>query len=360
MKKLSRVCRLSVGVFAAIGLAACVGQAPIRIEDAAQSVDKIAQTRPADPAVVYANAQVAADARSNARAPYREGYFEHQGVTLHYVEAGQGELILFYHGFPSFWYSFYDQMEAFRQDYRVVAVDGLGAGFSDKPGNLDLYRAEALADHLDALARHLAGDEKFTLIGHDWGGALAMAFAESRPERLRAVASFNAPSMNVFLELLRSDEQQQKTSTYMAVMATTPQQAVIDNPPGERIWRDSYTGLLSRGEITQEEYDLFGAALRPAAASNGGFNWYRANVPLPANISDEDYWPNPPRQIDVPALLVWGTEDRAFVPAFIDRMRETIPNLEVDVFDGANHWTTMSHPEFSNQAIARLLARTAE
>ena len=323
-------------------------------EGAAQNTLEAKSTAEADAAVKYANAQV------ENEAPYQEGYFEYQGVTLHYVEAGEGDLIIFYHGFPSFWFSFYDQMEAFRHEYRVVAVDGLGAGHSDKPNDLSLYRAEALAEHLDALAMYLAEDEKFTLVGHDWGGALAMAFAESRPERLRAVASFNAPSMNVFLDLLRHDEQQQRTSRYMAVMATTPQQAVIENPPGEQIWRDSYGGLLSRGEISEEEYELFGEALRPAAASNGGFNWYRANVPLPANIEDQDYWPNPPRQIAVPALLVWGTGDRAFVPSFIDRMQGVIPDLEVDVFDGANHWSTMSHPELSNQAIARLLERTAD
>lgn len=353
MMKLSSAFGLLLLVVLSVGLSACQPQDPIQDEGAVEGRPGDVATLPVDPAVVFANAQV------EEGAPYREGYFEHKGVTLHYVEAGQGDLVLFYHGFPSFWFSFYDQMEAFRGGYRVVAVDGLGAGLSDKPDDLDFYRAEALAEHLDALALHLAGTQKFTLIGHDWGGALAMAFAESRPERLRAVASFNAPSMNIFLDLLRHDEQQQKISTYMAVMAKTPQQAVVENPPGERIWRDSYTGLLSRGELTQEEYDLFGQALRPAAATNGGFNWYRANVPLPPEISDEHYWPNPPRQITVPALLIWGTEDRAFVPAFIDLMRETIPDLEVEVFDGANHWTTMSHPERSNQAIARLLERTA-
>ncbi len=354
MTKLSSAFGLLSAAILSVGLSACQPENPIQSDDVVEASASDDAAIPADPAVIFANAQV------DEGAPYREGYFQHKGVTLHYVEAGQGDLVLFYHGFPSFWFSFYDQMEAFRGGYRVVAVDGLGAGLSDKPDDLDLYRAEALAEHLDALALHLAGSQQFTLIGHDWGGALAMAFAESRPERLRAVASFNAPSMNVFLDLLRRDEQQQKTSTYMAVMAKTPQQAVVDSPPGERIWRDSYTGLLSRGELTQEEYDLFGQALRPAAASNGGFNWYRANVPLPPEISDEHYWPNPPRQITVPALLVWGTEDRAFVPAFIDQMRGAIPDLEVEIFDGANHWTTMSHPELSNQAIARLLERTAD
>lgn len=339
------------GALSYVALGACQAQVPTPEPAPVAAAAPDQQTAAVDPAVAFANAQI------EDAAPYKEGYFEYQGVTLHYVEAGRGDLIIFYHGFPSFWFSFYDQMEAFRDSFHVVAVDGLGSGLSDKPDELQLYRAEALAEHLDALAQHLAADKKFTLIGHDWGGALAMAFAESRPDRLQAVASFNAPSVNVFLDLLRHDEQQQKTSTYMAVMAATPQQAVVETPPGERIWTESYGGLLSREELTQEEYELFGQALRPAAASNGGFNWYRANVPLPVDITDEDFWPNPPQKINVPALLVWGTEDRAFVPAFIDLMHDTIPDLEVDTFEGANHWTTMSHPEHSNRAIARLLDR---
>ncbi|MEM7327682.1 MAG: alpha/beta hydrolase [Pseudomonadota bacterium] len=311
------------------------------------------ETRLSDPAVAFANARV------NDGIVYTEGYFEHDGVTLHYVEAGQGELIIFYHGFPSFWYYFYDQMEAFKSRYRVVAVDALGAGLSDKPDDLTHYRAAALADHVDQLAQHLAGEAKFTLVGHDWGGALAMAFAEDRPERLHAVASFNAPSMNVFLDLLRSNEVQRERSKYMAVMSATSQQAVRESPPGDRIWSESYGGPLARGEISKAEYDLFGAALRPAAASNGGFNWYRANVPLPDEIGDGDFWPSPRGSIDIPALLVWGSEDRTFVLDFIEDMRANVPDLQVEVINGANHWSSMTHPDISNQAIQRLLVRAA-
>ena len=317
------------------------------VDEAAQMKQEIEAT--SNPTLDYVNASVADGIF------YTSNYFEHDGVTLHYVEAGSGDLIIFYHGFPSYWLSFFDQMEAFKSSHRVVAIDGLGAGLSDKPDDLDNYKIAALSEHIDALATHVAGDSKFTLIGHDWGGALAMAFAEDRPERLNAVASFNAPSVNIFLELLRSNEAQQATSQYMAIMSKTPQQAVRDNPPGERIWTQSYGGLLGRGEITQEEYDLFGEALRPAAATNGGFNWYRANVPLPSEIDDSDYYPNPPRQIEIPALLVWGTEDRTFVPEFIDMMRENITQLEVVIIEGANHWTTMSHPDESTAAIRQLL-----
>ena len=59
-----------------------------------------------DPAVVYANRVTKTDSA------YREGYFEYEGLRLHYVEAGEGDLVIFYHGFPSYWLSFLDQMEA--------------------------------------------------------------------------------------------------------------------------------------------------------------------------------------------------------------------------------------------------------
>ena len=87
----------------------------------------------------------------------KHGYFEHNGINLHYVEAGSGPLIIFYHGFPLFWFSFHHQMNALKTDYRVVAVDGPGVNLSSKPGDLAHYRLPQLAEQLDHLARHLAG-----------------------------------------------------------------------------------------------------------------------------------------------------------------------------------------------------------
>ena len=216
----------------------------------------------------------------------------------------------------------------------------------------------ALIDHVDALAIHLNGDRPFILIGHDWGGALSLAFAELKPERLQAVVAMNAPSFNVFLELLRSNEQQQKTSTYMAVMSNTSRESVRDYAPGERIWKSAYGGLLERAELTEEEYELFGWALRPAEATNGGYNWYRANVPLPDQITDQDFFPIPQRELSVPALLIWGTEDRAFVPEFIPMLKANSKQLDVVTIQGANHWTLMSHPEESNAAIRSFLTKS--
>lgn len=340
--------RVLLLVFATVCFAGCA-----RIETPESQttlVNSVSKSAVEDAAVAYAN-------RVTKSGPeYSEGYFEHEGLRLHYVEAGEGALVVLYHGFPSFWFSFFDQMEALKTQYRVVAVDGLGAGLSDKPDDLSVYKVEWLAAQLDALARHLAGEEQFALIGHDWGGALALTYAEAYPDRLSAVIGMSAPSYNVFLDLVRSSEEQQGRSSYMQRIRETSPEAVAKDPPGERIWSQGYGKLVKSGNLTAEEGELFRQALAPAEATNGGFNWYRANMPPPETVTDRDYWPNPPARIRPPVLLIVGGDDTTFIRAYIDMMEATADELSVVILPGVRHWTSMQDPEKSTQAIVTFLA----
>lgn len=304
---------------------------------------------PGDPAVAYANRVAAGDER------YVEGYFGEGARRLHYVEAGQGDLIIFYHGFPSVWFSFLDQMEALKGRYRVVAVDGLGSGLSAKPDEIDAYRIDLLAADIDALARRLSGDEPFILIGHDWGAALAFAFAQAFPERLKKVVGLSAPPYELFLEILRDSPAQQATSAYMQRMIATAPEAVRASPPGGRIFEQTYAGLLASGDLSAEEGALFRAALEPADATNGGYNWYRANIPSTDGIATARGWPAPGARIAPPALLVWGEEDWTFDPAFIDMLKTRSGALTVAVIPEIGHWTSMEQPEAATSAIIRFL-----
>ncbi len=304
---------------------------------------------PADPAVIYANRIAAGEER------YTEGYFGEGARRLHYVEAGQGELIILYHGFPSFWFSFFDQMEALKGRYRVVAVDGLGAGLSAKPDETDAYRIDLLAADIDKLARGLAGDAPFILIGHDWGAALAFAFAQAHPERLKKVIGLSAPPYELFLEILRESPAQQATSTYMQRIIATPHAAVRADPPGARIFEQSYARLLAAGDLSAEEGELFRAALAPAEATNGGYNWYRANIPPTDAIATARGWPAPGARIALPALLIWGESDRTFDPSFIDKLKSRSERLSVEIAPGVGHWTSMERAEAATTAILRFL-----
>lgn len=307
-----------------------------------------------DPAVAYANRVASGTER------YVEGYFGDGARRLHYVEAGQGDLIIFYHGFPSFWLSFFDQMEALKGRYRVVAVDGLGAGLSAKPDELEAYRIDLLAADIDALARSLAGDEDFILIGHDWGAALAFAFAQAYPERLKKVIGLSAPPYELFLELLRENSAQQAISAYMQRIIATPPEAVRADPPGGRIFEQSYARLLAAGDLSAEEGALFRAALAPVDSTNGGYNWYRANIPPTDALKAAYEWPGVRARITPPALLIWGEEDKTFDPAFIPRLQSRSDDLTIAIIPDVGHWTSMQQPAAATAAIVRFLAGPAK
>lgn len=303
----------------------------------------------ADPAVVHANRI----ARGVER--YGEGWYGRGDTRLHYVTAGKGPLVILYHGFPSFWYSWFDQMEVLKTRYRVVAVDGLGAGLSAKPAAVERYRIANLAAQIDGLARHLNGRRRFVLIGHDWGAALAFAYAQAYPGRLHAVVGMSAPPFNLFLDLVARDPEQQRRSQYMRVFQSLPPATLASPQLAERIWRQSYDGLVAGGALTAAENDLFGAALRRPGAMHGGINWYLANIPPFDRIDTAARWPAQDRRITAPALLIWGTADTTFVPGFIDRMRDHARDLRIVRLDGVGHWTPMEGAA-SSPAIEAFLA----
>ena len=306
----------------------------------------------ADPAVARANAEAAGGIS------YRSGWFREGDRRLHYVEAGNGPLVVLYHGFPSFWYAWFDQMEALKTRYRVVAVDGRGAGLSAKPDDVEAYRIEHLANEIDALARHLAGDERFVLVGHDWGAALAFAYAQAYPQRLRAVVGLSAPPYNVFLDLVRSNGAQQQRSQYMLYFRGLTL-AMLEAGLAEQIAVQSYAGLLMGGHLTADEGDLFKHALVSPKAMNSGMNWYRANIPSFDAIDETHHWPagNPP--LEVPALLIWGDADRTFVDDAVARTASAGSDVTVVWLTGVGHWTTMEQPALATEAIVAFLCRNA-
>lgn len=302
-----------------------------------------------DPAVTHAN--------SVRQGPvgYSEGWYGTGKGRLHYVEAGKGPLVILYHGFPTFWYSWFDQMEALKTRYRVVAVDALGAGLSAKPVGPEHYRVARLAAQLDGLARHLNGNRRFVLVGHDWGAALAFAYAQAYPKRLHAVIGMSAPPYNVFLDLVREEPEQQKRSHYMQTFRTATLADIKRRRLGEQLWQQGYSGLLNNGLLSDTEGILFRTALSDPYAINGGMNWYRANVPPFDKIGESRFWPKRQTKLSVPALLIWGDADKTFVPAFIDKLRALSSNLTVEILPGVNHWTPMEAPVATNAAIRKFL-----
>jgi len=289
---------------------------------------------------------------------HTHGYVDLGEVRLHYVEAGSGPMVLCHHGFPSCWLSFRFQMEALAADYRVVSVDGLGANLSSKPADLSLYRVERLVEQLDQLTTQLGGGEPFSLVGHDWGAALAWAYAQAHPERLHGVVAIGAPPYNQLIELLRSNDEQRLRSAYMWTMRDGKQHRSMTRHHGRDLWDHIYAPLRSLPHFDDAMDLQFRDALAVPGAVDGGIDWYRANIPTLDAIESFEAWPSRTARARVPGLQIWGDDDQTFVPEFIDALPDYVDDLSVLLLRDTGHWPMIERPDDVNGAIGDFLART--
>jgi len=305
----------------------------------------------ADPALAIANSE------GNASPRLGEAFFEYEGRNLHYVYAGEAgrELVLFIHGFPSFWFSFIRQIQAFKADYRVVAIDGLGAGRSDAPHSIDAYTLEAMTAHLRALIDHLDAD-RVHLVGHDWGAVFALGFAQRYPESVVTVTGLSAPPQSVILELLATDESQHETFAYVETLKKS--NAIILMALGfeGRIWDGAYAPRVAAGDLSAAEGQLFRRATSNPKRVDAHINWYRANIPAVTDIQQNDYWPSRKARLIVPALFIWGSEDPLITPAVIAELESIADDIQLLPMQNVGHWPHVERADTVNASIRALLS----
>src|SRR4051812_45200256 len=113
--------------------------------------------------------------------PFRSHELLLDGQRYHYIDEGQGEPLLLVHGNPTWSLMWRELIRALRNQYRVIAVDHMGCGLSDKPQQYP-YRLEQHIENLSALVCKLDLHDT-TLIAHDWGGAIGLGAALATPDR---------------------------------------------------------------------------------------------------------------------------------------------------------------------------------
>ena len=265
----------------------------------------------------------------------RDNYANVNGLRLHYVSSGTGPLILFLHGFPEFWYAWKNQLTDFGCDHRAVALDMRGFNLSDKPSDVAQYRLSVLVEDIRAFAAHLSPDKKFTLVGHDWGGFVAWAFAIAHPEALEKLVIINAPHPAVFARLLASDPAQQKASEYMALFRSDQAEQILSANNFDILANKVMVFGSKNGPLPEDKPEYIKAWSQPGALT-GGLNYYRANrlstSPLADGANASSF------VVNVPTLVIWGEKDPAMVPQNLDGLAEFVPQLTVKRIPEASHW----------------------
>jgi epoxide hydrolase 4 len=275
-----------------------------------------------------------------------ERYARTNGVSLRVVEAGprRGPLVVLLHGFPEFSYGWRRQLPALaRAGFRVIAPDQRGYAKSDKPPGIGAYRVEELARDVLGLIDE-AGRERATVVGHDWGAAVAWWLGLVHPERLERLAVLNGPHPAVMRRHLLTNPRQLLRSWYILAFQAP-------GLPERLLARDDYAVLARalrggrRGTCTAADLARYKEAWAEPGALTAMVNWYRAAVRW-------TWSPPPRRRVPVPTLLLWGARDRFLGRELAAPSAALCDDARLVFHEHATHW--IQHDD-ADEVSARLV-----
>ncbi len=266
----------------------------------------------------------------------QDGFFENEGVKLHYVTLGKGPLVVMIHGIPEFWYSWRHQIEALSKQYQVVAIDQRGFNESGKPASKDGYRVERLVEDVAALIRHL-GREQAVIVGHDAGAWVAWHFAALHPELTSRLVILSVPHPNALREELAEHGEQHRASGYARTMQKE------DAKPMFRPWQ---IGLL----LDRLALPLYLLADRKTDA-NAITAFYQFNYPREPYALDETL-----PLIEAPTLVIHGQRDRFLLASGHEHNARWLKHEPKTVMLDADHFVHQEKPDEVNRIILDWLA----
>jgi pimeloyl-ACP methyl ester carboxylesterase len=284
------------------------------------------------------------------RVKLKHRYADLGDVRLHYVEAGEGPLVLLLHGFPQFWYEWRHQIPALAEaGFRVVAPDMRGYNLSDKPPGVGAYRVQVLARDVERLIL-ACGEQTAAVVGHNWGAIVAWFAAMRYPERVGRLAILNVPHPARFMDGLLSPQQLLRSSYVFFFQ--------IPWLPEEVIRAANFTLLRSvlrrdpvrPGALTAEDIERYTEAMARPGVLTATLNYYRALLRHPRDTQALL------ERIEAPVLVIWGEKDRALSRWLADPPLLWVPNLlRVERLPEASHWVAEDRPREVNALLLDFL-----
>jgi pimeloyl-ACP methyl ester carboxylesterase len=282
------------------------------------------------------------------------------GVELDVAVAGHptNPAIILLHGFPESHRTWRHQIADLAEDHFVLAPDQRGFAKSSKPGGVENYTADkpvadmiALADHFDL--------ERFTLVGHDWGGAIAWMAALNHPDRIARLIIINAPHPFIFQRSMFDDMAQREASQYIRAFRNTDLEKHIDSI-GLSAFFDGSFMRHTDFEKVKDEKPVYLEQWGQPGAMTAMLNWYRAStliVPAMDETPERPAFLNGPfPPLKVPTLVIWGMDDKALLPVQLEGLEALVPDLTLEKLGGVGHFAPWEAPEKVTAAMREWLA----
>lgn len=285
--------------------------------------------------------------------PFEGRFLDLDGNRMHYLDEGSGDPVVMVHGNPTWSIYYRNLVQALRGTHRCIVPDHIGCGLSDKPGDdrYDYTLEQRVAD-LEALLDHLGVTENITLVVHDWGGMIGMAFATRHPERIRRLvvlntSAFHLPKSKRFpwpLWLTRTPLGAVLVRGFNAFAATAARVCCTRTRMSRELRRaycapyDSWANRIATLRFVQD------IPLRPGDRS------YETVTEVEENVH---------KLKGKPLLICWGLKDFVFDAHFLRRWEETFPDAEIRRFEDCGHYILEDAAEEVIGLVRNFIARTA-
>jgi pimeloyl-ACP methyl ester carboxylesterase len=263
----------------------------------------------------------------------KHGFADSNGVKIHYAMLGKGPLVVMIHGFPDYWYTWRHQMEVLAEDHQVVAIDMRGYNKSDKPKGKEQYDMKFLIGDVLAVVKHFK-KEKATIVGHDWGGAVAWGVAMAAPQVCEKLIILNLPHMRGLSRELANNPDQQKNSAYARAFQLPGAHLTLSAKGLSRWVKDSKARAHYIEAFKRSDFEAM-------------LNYYKQNYPRPPYKENT----SPIVKVKMPVLMFHGLDDKALLPgALNDTWQWLEKDLTLVTIPGADH--------FVQQDAAQKVSRT--
>ena len=259
--------------------------------------------------------------------------FDRDGLKLHYLDEGSGEPVVMLHGNPTWSFLYRHLIDSLRGSYRVIVPDHIGCGLSDKPDDSRyLYTLSSRVDDLEQLLIHLGLDRDLTLILHDWGGMIGMAFAARHPERIARLVVSNTAGFH--------KPASKRMPRALSICRDSKLGAVMVRGMNAFCQGTAWIGC-KRARMTRE---LRQAYVAPYDSWSHRIAILRFVQDIPLHPGDRGYelvsWVQERLALlqSVPVLLLWGMKDFVFDYHFLDEWIRFFPHADVHRFPQAGHY----------------------
>ncbi len=266
---------------------------------------------------------------------------------MHYLDEGPrgAPPLLFVHGNPTWSFHWRNLIQAFRGDYRTVAVDHLGCGLSDKP-----QRAIRLADHIDnlvALVDHLQLSD-IILVAQDWGGAIGLGAMLQRPQLLGHIVLFNTGAFPPWY------------IPWRIAMCRWPVVGWLGLQGLNLFTRAALRMTLARRKALDPHVAAGYLATTDTWAHRRQTYEFVADIPLserhPTWHTLAEIERGLPSLADRPTMLVWGMQDWCFRPDCLEKFVAVWPAAQVHRLEDVGHWVVEDAPQEAEQLLAEFIA----